>query len=65
MNGMTPKELEKEKMMVGRMCFDLKAKRQVSRARLGHDDLRSADSVPTMWTLRLSLSLLIRTWWSS
>uniref|UniRef100_A0A671XPC0 Signal transducer and activator of transcription n=1 Tax=Sparus aurata TaxID=8175 RepID=A0A671XPC0_SPAAU len=28
MNGMTPKELEKEKMMVGRMCFDLKAKRQ-------------------------------------
>lgn len=40
MNGMTPKELEKEKMMVGRMCFDLKAKRQVSRARLDHDDLR-------------------------
>ncbi|XP_041821896.1 signal transducer and activator of transcription 1a isoform X2 [Chelmon rostratus] len=28
MNGMTPKELEKEKMMVGRMCFELKAKRQ-------------------------------------
>ncbi|XP_036946935.1 signal transducer and activator of transcription 1a isoform X3 [Acanthopagrus latus] len=28
MNGMTPKELEKEKLMVGRMCFDLKAKRQ-------------------------------------
>lgn len=65
MNGMTPKELEKEKMMVGRMCFDLKAKRQVSRARLDHDDLRSADSVPTLWALRLSLSLLIRTWWSS
>lgn len=31
MNGMTPKELEKEKMMVARMCFELKAKRQVSR----------------------------------
>ncbi|KAM6893026.1 signal transducer and activator of transcription 1a isoform 1-T2 [Lycodopsis pacificus] len=28
MNGMTPKELEKEKMTVGRMCLDLKAKRQ-------------------------------------
>ncbi|XP_067357675.1 signal transducer and activator of transcription 1a isoform X1 [Channa argus] len=28
MNGMTPKELEKEKMVVGRMCFELKAKRQ-------------------------------------
>ncbi|CAJ1087652.1 signal transducer and activator of transcription 1a isoform X1 [Xyrichtys novacula] len=28
MNGMTAKELEKEKMVVGRMCFDLKAKRQ-------------------------------------
>ncbi|KAI3366155.1 hypothetical protein L3Q82_009976, partial [Scortum barcoo] len=28
MNGMTAKELEKEKLMVGRMCFDLKAKRQ-------------------------------------
>ncbi|XP_074483669.1 signal transducer and activator of transcription 1a isoform X3 [Sebastes fasciatus] len=27
-NGMTPKELEKEKMTVGRMCFELKAKRQ-------------------------------------
>lgn len=30
MNGMTPKELEKEKMTVGRMCFELKAKRQVT-----------------------------------
>lgn len=30
-NGMTQKELEKEKMTVGRMCFELKAKRQVSR----------------------------------
>ncbi|KAM3585696.1 uncharacterized protein V6R79_024801 [Siganus canaliculatus] len=28
MNGMTPKELEKEKLTVGRMCIDLKAKRQ-------------------------------------
>uniref|UniRef100_UPI0037E8F655 signal transducer and activator of transcription 1a isoform X1 n=1 Tax=Semicossyphus pulcher TaxID=241346 RepID=UPI0037E8F655 len=28
MNGMTQKELEKEKMNVGRMCFELKAKRQ-------------------------------------
>ncbi|XP_045908515.1 signal transducer and activator of transcription 1a isoform X5 [Micropterus dolomieu] len=28
MNGMTPKELEKEKMTVGRMGFELKAKRQ-------------------------------------
>ncbi|XP_070786652.1 signal transducer and activator of transcription 1a isoform X3 [Enoplosus armatus] len=28
MNGMTPKELEKERMTVGRMGFDLKAKRQ-------------------------------------
>uniref|UniRef100_A0A8C9ZIC1 Signal transducer and activator of transcription n=1 Tax=Sander lucioperca TaxID=283035 RepID=A0A8C9ZIC1_SANLU len=28
MNSMTPKELEKEKMTVGRMCFELKAKRQ-------------------------------------
>ncbi|XP_041835044.1 signal transducer and activator of transcription 1a isoform X2 [Melanotaenia boesemani] len=28
MNGMTAKELEKEKMMIGRMCFELKAKRQ-------------------------------------
>uniref|UniRef100_G3PSI6 Signal transducer and activator of transcription n=1 Tax=Gasterosteus aculeatus aculeatus TaxID=481459 RepID=G3PSI6_GASAC len=27
-NGMTPKELEEEKMMVGRMCLELKAKRQ-------------------------------------
>ncbi|KAG8004670.1 Signal transducer and activator of transcription 1 [Nibea albiflora] len=27
-NGMTQKELEKEKMTVGRMCFELKAKRQ-------------------------------------
>lgn len=31
MNGMTVKELEKEKMTVGRMCFELKAKRQVTR----------------------------------
>lgn len=31
MNGMTPKELEKEKMLIGRMCFELKAKRKVSR----------------------------------
>lgn len=31
MNGMTQKELEKEKMLMGRMCFELKAKRQVSR----------------------------------
>lgn len=29
MNGMTQKELEKEKMLLGRMCFELKAKRQV------------------------------------
>ncbi|XP_030008847.1 signal transducer and activator of transcription 1a isoform X3 [Sphaeramia orbicularis] len=28
MNGMTPKELEKEKLNVGRICFELKAKRQ-------------------------------------
>uniref|UniRef100_A0A7N6BLU8 Signal transducer and activator of transcription n=1 Tax=Anabas testudineus TaxID=64144 RepID=A0A7N6BLU8_ANATE len=28
MNGMTPKELEKEKMLIGRMCLELKAKRQ-------------------------------------
>ncbi|XP_041637864.1 signal transducer and activator of transcription 1a isoform X2 [Cheilinus undulatus] len=28
MNGMTPKELEKEKLLVGRMCLELKAKRQ-------------------------------------
>ncbi|GLD67921.1 signal transducer and activator of transcription 1-alpha/beta-like protein [Lates japonicus] len=28
MNGMTPKELEKEKMVIARMCFELKAKRQ-------------------------------------
>ncbi|XP_078100247.1 signal transducer and activator of transcription 1a isoform X2 [Sander vitreus] len=28
MNNMTPKDLEKEKMTVGRMCFELKAKRQ-------------------------------------
>ncbi|XP_022602231.1 signal transducer and activator of transcription 1-alpha/beta isoform X1 [Seriola dumerili] len=28
MNGMTQKELEKEKMVIGRMCFELKAKRQ-------------------------------------
>uniref|UniRef100_A0A8D3AN42 Signal transducer and activator of transcription n=1 Tax=Scophthalmus maximus TaxID=52904 RepID=A0A8D3AN42_SCOMX len=28
MNGMTPKELEKEKMLLARMCFELKAKRQ-------------------------------------
>uniref|UniRef100_A0A8C4GHA3 Signal transducer and activator of transcription n=1 Tax=Dicentrarchus labrax TaxID=13489 RepID=A0A8C4GHA3_DICLA len=28
MNGMTPKELEKEKMTVGRMGFELRAKRQ-------------------------------------
>ncbi|XP_054479486.1 signal transducer and activator of transcription 1a [Anoplopoma fimbria] len=28
MNGMTPKELEKEKLTVGRMCLELKAKRQ-------------------------------------
>nr|XP_046238724.1 signal transducer and activator of transcription 1a isoform X2 [Scatophagus argus] len=28
MNGMTPKELEKEKMTLARMCFELKAKRQ-------------------------------------
>ncbi|XP_072231894.1 signal transducer and activator of transcription 1a isoform X4 [Leuresthes tenuis] len=28
MNGMTAKELEKEKMMIGRMGFELKAKRQ-------------------------------------
>ncbi|XP_028255514.1 signal transducer and activator of transcription 1a isoform X2 [Parambassis ranga] len=28
MNGMTPKELEKEKLTIGRMCFELKAKRQ-------------------------------------
>lgn len=32
MNGMTPKELEKEKLTIGRMCFELKAKRQVSGA---------------------------------
>lgn len=31
MNGMTVKDLEKEKMTVGRMCFELKAKRQVTR----------------------------------
>ncbi|KAM9835813.1 signal transducer and activator of transcription 1a isoform 2-T3 [Aulostomus maculatus] len=28
MNSMTQKELEKEKLMIGRMCFELKAKRQ-------------------------------------
>ncbi|XP_008303803.1 signal transducer and activator of transcription 1a isoform X3 [Stegastes partitus] len=28
MNGMTPKELEKEKLTIGRMCMELKAKRQ-------------------------------------
>lgn len=33
MNGMTAKELEKEKLTVNRMCLDLKAKRQVSRTR--------------------------------
>ena len=34
MNGMTAKELEKEKMTVARMCFELKAKRQVTLERL-------------------------------
>lgn len=34
MNGMTAKDLEKEKLTVGRMCLELKAKRQVSRGRL-------------------------------
>ncbi|XP_034533401.1 signal transducer and activator of transcription 1a isoform X2 [Notolabrus celidotus] len=33
-NGMTPKELEKEKMMVERMCFDLKTKRQEAVSQL-------------------------------
>lgn len=33
MNGMTPKELEQEKLTVNRMCLELKAKRQVSRNR--------------------------------
>lgn len=37
MNGMTPKELEKEKMQMGRMGFDLKAKRQVSGKRMNHE----------------------------
>nr|XP_019960712.1 PREDICTED: signal transducer and activator of transcription 1-alpha/beta-like isoform X4 [Paralichthys olivaceus] len=27
-NGMTPQELEREKLLIGRMCFELKAKRQ-------------------------------------
>lgn len=31
MNGMTVKELEKEKMGIARMGFELKSKRQVSR----------------------------------
>lgn len=31
MNGMTAKELEKEKMGIARMGFELKSKRQVSR----------------------------------
>lgn len=36
MNGMTAKELEREKLTVNRMCLELKAKRQVSRTgRLG------------------------------
>uniref|UniRef100_A0A671XHX2 Signal transducer and activator of transcription n=1 Tax=Sparus aurata TaxID=8175 RepID=A0A671XHX2_SPAAU len=39
MNGMTPKELEKEKMMVGRMCFDLKAKRQALLSDLISEEL--------------------------
>lgn len=30
-NGMTVTELEKEKMTIARMCFELKAKRQVRR----------------------------------
>lgn len=37
MNGMTQKELEKEKMLMGRMCFELKAKRQVSRGTRGRE----------------------------
>lgn len=31
MNGMTQKDLEREKLTVERMCLELKAKRQVSR----------------------------------
>ncbi|XP_033833624.1 signal transducer and activator of transcription 1a isoform X1 [Periophthalmus magnuspinnatus] len=34
-NGMTPKELEKEKMNLSRMCLELKAKRQDVVAKLG------------------------------
>lgn len=30
-NGMTAKDLEKEKLTINRMCLELKAKRQVSR----------------------------------
>lgn len=33
MNGMTAKELEREKLTVGRMCLELKNKRQVSGRR--------------------------------
>lgn len=29
MNGMKAKQVEKEKLELGRMCYDLKAKRQV------------------------------------
>uniref|UniRef100_A0A3Q4HRY1 STAT transcription factor protein interaction domain-containing protein n=1 Tax=Neolamprologus brichardi TaxID=32507 RepID=A0A3Q4HRY1_NEOBR len=39
MNGMTVKELEKEKMTVGRMCFELKAKRQALLAELISEEL--------------------------
>lgn len=35
MNGMTAKELEKEKLAMGRMCLELKAKRQVSKQTRG------------------------------
>ncbi|KAJ0062400.1 hypothetical protein NL108_011001 [Boleophthalmus pectinirostris] len=34
-NGMTPKELEREKMNLSRMCLDVKAKRQDVVAKLG------------------------------
>lgn len=37
MNGMTAKELEKEKLTIGRMGLDLKAKRQVSKQEFVND----------------------------
>lgn len=66
MNGMTAKELEKEKMTVVRMCLDLKAKRQVSReteewvlffAQFLQDDIDD-----DVFIMHMKSSLFVRKW---